>query len=223
MMSNSPYSRSHEDFFLKHGDPVRYERGEHLVWHKDESIWVFFLLEGIVRISFSFSTGTRGTVGYFVPGSTFAQTGSFVADSDIHLEYIAETKIFAYRIPRDIFLLQIDRDASFAQDLLNFTLRNQRILLERIMYQGEKGVYRKCIRWLLFMAKYYSKKESTGHKILVPITQDTAADFLYVTRESAGKVLANLEKKGLITFSKKYLSIPSSEKLSSLLTAKAEK
>lgn len=217
MTNDSSYSRTHEDFFVKHGDRTTYEKGEHIVWNKDESLWVFFLSEGLVRVSFSLPDGTRRIIGYFVPGNTFAQAGSFIASPDAQLEYLAEETVTTYRIPREIFLLQIDREPLFAQDFLNITLRNQRILLERIMYQGEKGVYRKCVRWLLFMVRYYSKKEDAGYKIIAPITQDIVADFLHVTRESVGGVLADLEEKKIVAFSKKSMVVLNDEKLHSLL------
>lgn len=213
-----PYSRVHEDFFLKHGDPIRYEKGQHIVWHKDESPWVFFLTEGLVRVSFSFPDGTRRTLGYFVPGVTFAQAGSFISDTDIKIEYTAEKSLTLYRIPRDIFLLQLEHDPVFARDFLTLTLKNQMLLIERIVYLGEKGMLRKCARWILFMNKYYGKNNGDVREIVVPITQDTIAEFLHATRESVSPIIHEFEEKGYIHITKKCLSIKKAEEIAKLLT-----
>ncbi|MBY0328796.1 cyclic nucleotide-binding domain-containing protein, partial [Patescibacteria group bacterium] len=107
MTSFFPYSQQFEDFFIENGEKVEYTKNQHLVWKKDESQWVFFLTKGLVRASFSFPDEMSRIIGYFVPGAIFAQSGSFIAQHDGALSYIAESSTTAIRIHRHDFISAI--------------------------------------------------------------------------------------------------------------------
>lgn len=206
---------SHRTFFMTHGQKVSYKKGQYYVVPSDDSPWVYFLTDGLVKISFAFRDGTDRLIGYFMPGMTFAQSGSFFNDEGGGLEYCSVASSTAYRLPREVFLKQLAKDAAFNEDYVQGLLRNQIYLVDRIVYQGEKGIYARTIRWILFMAKFYgrpnSKKDSCT--ISIPLTQETAANFMHITRESASTTFGKLTNKGLITVNKKLITIPSIQAL----------
>ncbi len=211
------FSHLFEDCFFEHGELVEYKKGQHIVWQKDKSEWVFFLQEGLARVSFTLPDMSSRIIGYFPPGIVFAQSGSFWGNHDGTLSYIAEIPTKTYRIKRQVFLKCLKDNPETMQEYLNMTLRNQIFLIDRVVYQGEKGLYAKCVRWLLFMAKYYGNPKGTGCEITVPLTQDTAANFLHVTRESVNVVLKQLEREKHIILSTKRISITNMKKLEKLL------
>ncbi len=202
---------------MENGEPVEYGRGQHVVWRKEQSDWVFFLAEGLVRVSFSFPDKTDRIIGYFVPGAAFAQSGSFMEDYDGMLSYTSETASKILRMKRKRFLACLKSDSRLMSEYLGMTLRNQILLIDRIVYQGEKGLYGKCARWLLFMAKYYGKEDGSRCTIAVPLTQDTIADFLHATRESVNATLQRLIKEKHIAIVRKKISILNCGKLRKLL------
>ncbi|MBY0328641.1 Crp/Fnr family transcriptional regulator, partial [Patescibacteria group bacterium] len=144
-------------------------------------------------------------------------SGSFIAQHDGALSYIAESSTTAIRMNRHDFISAIKSDPSLMSEYLNMTLCNQLLLIDRIVYQGEKGLYAKCVRWLLFMAKYYGKENGNGCTITVPLTQDTIANFLHATRESVNGVLRQLQEEKHITISAKRITIIHTGKLKKLL------
>lgn len=211
------YSKPFEYFFLEHGERVKYEKTQHLVWSKDDCDWIFFLEKGLVEVSFSLPDDTHRILGYFVPGAVFAKSGSFINNPDGALSYKANTDVTVLRMKYKKFRSHLSKHPALMEEYMNMTLRNQIFLIDRVVYQGEKGLYLKCARWLLFMAKYYGKKNGRGVDIYVPIKQETAADFLHTTRESTNVVLRRLEKEGFIKLATKKISIVDIKKLRKLL------
>lgn len=198
-----------EACFSEHGERITYDKNQHLVWKSDESAWVFMLASGLVRVSFSFDDGQQRVIGYFVPGVVFAQSGSFFAEHDGALSYIAEGPVTVYRMKRSEFLLMLDTSNNHmcVREYLDMTLRNQIFLIDRIVYQGEKGLEAKFRRWLLFMVKYYGQKNDTTAEISVSLTQEMIADFLHTTRESVNVLLKESIQKRIIKIEKKKIVI----------------
>lgn len=211
------FSHRFEDCFFEYGELVEYDKGQHIVWRNDKSEWVFFSQEGLVRVSFTLLDKSSRIIGYFPPGMVFAQSGSFWGEHDGTLSYTAELPTKIYRMKRQVFLKCLKDSPETMQEYLNMTLRNQIYLIDRVVYQGEKGLYAKCVRWLLFMAKYYGKSKGVACEITVPLTQDTAANFLHATRESVNVVLKQLEREKHIVLSSKHIRIADTKKLQQLL------
>lgn len=208
-MSFFAYAHAHADYFKKHGQKVTYRRGQFLVNMADDSPWVFFLEEGTVKVLFSLSDGSERLIGYFVPGLTFAQSGSFYADSGGSVEYVAVNSVVAWRLPRDTFLEALKNSTPVTADYTDMLLRNQIFLIERIVYQGEQSTRRKLLRWLLFMAKYYSDGGKDRRDITIPLTQNDIANFLHVTRVSVSTALRVLSQQDLVATSRNCLTIKS--------------
>lgn len=211
------YSELFENCFFEHGELVEYKKGQHIVWHKDKSEWVFFSQEGLVRVSFILPDDTSRIIGYFTPGMVFAQSGSFWGKNDGMLSYIAEIPTKAYRMKRKTFLKCLQENPAGMQEYLNMTLRNQIFLIDRVVYQGEKGLLAKCVRWLLFMAKYYGKTKRNKCDLIVPLTQETVANFLGTTRESINVTLRGLESDGYIKLATKKITIKDLKGLQALV------
>lgn len=213
MSSFFPYSKPFARLFKEQGEKVSYEKNQHLIWHNDASDWVFFLENGFVRASFTLPNNTDRILGYFVPGMVFAQSGAFMHERDGMLSYTANTSSTLYRMRHRKFLSLVREDTELLNEYLNMTLRNQLLLIDRILYQGEKGLYAKCVRWLLFMAKFYGEPAGRGCSIPIPLTQETVANFLHATRESVNGVLQQLVEEQCITTGHKRITITNVAKL----------
>lgn len=213
MKSFFHFAKTHQKIFQTQGKKVTYKKGYCLVRPEDESPWIYFLDSGVVKVSFAFSTGEERLVGYFVPGQTFAQSGSFYSDEGGGLEYVAVEETVVYRVSRQDFFRLLRTNPDFNADYLQNLLKNQIFLIDRIVYQGESTLDRKMLKWLLFMAKYYCDHTESGCRIYVPLTHDEIANFLHVTRESAGKTLNKLAKTNLITLDRKHIIIPDMSKI----------
>lgn len=207
MQSFFDYQKTHEAFFKERGSKLIYKKGQYVVTPNEASPWVFFLVDGLVDASFSFSDGSKRIIGYFLPGMSFAQSGAFFSDSGGGLEYMVLEQATIYRVPQKLFLEQLAKDIAFNAEYTNWLLKTQILLIERIVYQGENTIQNKLLRWLIFMAKYYGQPQKAGAVIEVPLTQDVIADFLHVTRESIGKEMRCLVSERLISTKAKTITI----------------
>ena len=216
--TNSPVIQA---VFEREGELVTYEKGQHVVWHKDESSWVYHLVSGHVRVCFNLSDDVSRMIGFFAPGSVFAQNGSFFQRDNGGLSYTAETEAVTRRISRQRFFELVESSPEFAREYLGIILRNQLFLIDRIVYQGEKGLYAKFLRWLSFMARYYGTNAGTSVFIDIPISQETIADFLHATRESVNVTMRRLVREGVISVSHKRISILDTNDLERRITEEA--
>lgn len=215
MSSYFTYSDKLEALFAENGELLSYAKGQHVVWQHEESEWVFFLVSGYVRVVSVTNGSPQRIIGFFVPGAVFAKTGSFINESDNALSYICEGPCQIYRLKKSVFLKQLHRNPLLCTDYMEMLLRNQHTLIARIVYQGEKHLQNKCLRWLEFMAKFYGTSGPQRHTVVItiPLNQTTIADFLHTTRESVNTTLRTLSQQGIISIERKQITIHDTRRL----------
>ncbi len=207
MSSVFTYSKIHETYFHANGERVEYKKDYPLLWSKDRSPWVFFLEQGIIKANVVSNNTFETLLGYFLPGSTFAQSGSFFGLITENVVFEALTPSVLYRVHQEDFLDKLDSDHEFCRDYSQTIAKYNLFLIDRISYQNEKGIRLKALKWLSFMAKYYGEPKDNGYLIYIPMTQETIAKFLHCTRESANKAFSELKNDGLVSTQKRQLLI----------------
>lgn len=205
------------DFFVKNGQELHYDKNQIIVRADDPQPWTYFLANGIVNVSSLLEDGVKRPLGYVTYGGTFAQTKSFYGDTSGQLNFAATTGCTIFRVHRDVFLQQLNTDFAFAKEYVQIINWYRIIMTDNILYLGEHKLTSRCIRWLLYMAKYYSEPEGDGCRVVIPLTQDVIADYLHSSRESVSKALRDLIRAGHISIEKKYISIRDVSALAALL------
>lgn len=211
------YSKVHRDLFHQKGTKAVYKKGQLLVRGDEPSPWMFFLEKGMVKVSFAASDGTERLMGFFIPGMTFAQSGSYFSDPTGGLEYEATADVVTYRMQRDVFVKEANDNIKVLRDFTRRMQENHLYMVERLIGQGEKNIRDRCIRWLLTMAKYYGINDGGYRVIQIPLTQDQIACAIHATRESVSKTLKDLKKEKLMHTSKKRIYIRDIPNLQSLI------
>lgn len=212
------YQHAHETYFLSHGTKHVYKKGQYIVTPHDDSPWVYFLAEGYVNASFGSYDGTERIIGFFLPGMSFAKIGAFFQRNDGNLQYCATTTATVYRVHQDEFLGQLTKDTTFNAEYLNWLLKVQILLIERIVLLAQPTMRQRVLHWLVFMKKYYGETTiDTTCRIAVPLTQDIVGSFLHATRESVGAVLRDLQRSGIVSIEKKHITIEQTRSLEKML------
>ena len=201
------YLKSHETFFKKHGRRFEYGKNQYVLRGDDPSIYVFFLTEGLAKLSFSGSHHDERIVGFFLPGMNFAQTRSFFEADGGGLEVTTVTPSILYRVSIEEFLKELSTNTAFKDDYLQQLMRNQIYLLDRTIYMGEVDIYHRMVRWLVLMAKYYGEPVDKGIKITPQLTQATICNFLHASRESVSSTLKRLSADEVISITKKQITV----------------
>lgn len=202
------YSQIHHDFFNEFGEECRYKKGYILVDSSSKASYVYFLKKGIIKATFSSANGDERVLGFFFPGTTFAQSGSFFDNPTSGIVYELVETSDLLRVKSEIFFHQLRANNEFSMDYLQTVLRNNLFLIERVIYQGEKDIKSKFIKWLLFMAKFYGiEGENSSIVIPIPMTQDTIASFMHTSRESINKTILTLKQQNYISIDRKKITI----------------
>ena len=108
-------------------------------------------------------------------------------------------------------------DAAFNSEYVDWLLKTQILLIERVIYQGEGTLHRKYLRWLLFVAKFYGISNGNECVIQIPLTHQTVANLLHTTRESISRIATELVNDGTIVVNKKRITIRDIEAIESSL------
>lgn len=211
--------RAFEIYFKSEGSTVQYQKGQIFVRPEDENTWVYFLDSGLIEISYGFSDGSNRLLGYFFPGVTFAQNGSFFDGTGSGLEYGATMSCRLYRLPKKRFFEIIEADLECSREYVDVLLRNQFLLIERVAFMGERSIERMVVRLLVGLGRYYGHEEDETYYVDIPVTQEIIARFTHATRESVSKTLRKLLREDIITLKKRQLVIHNMSALVSLLDA----
>lgn len=201
------YLKTHDVFFKKHGRRFEYDKNQYILRGDDPSIYVYFLTEGLAKLSFNGSRHDERIIGYFLPGMNFAQTRSFFEADGGGLEYSTVEPCVLYRVTREDFLKELASNIEFKDEYLQQLMRNQIFLLDRAIYMGDGSVYERMIHWLLLMAKYYGEPAAGGIKITPELTQSTICNFIHASRESVASALRRLTAEGAITTQKRRITV----------------
>lgn len=197
---------AHRAFFRTHGQEVVFKKNQFFANPYDIHPWVYYLEEGMVKLSFDMS-GDERILGYFVPNMMFAQTRVFYESDSGNIQYSTVTKAKAIRISRERYLQEIETNAALQHEYIQCLLHNQTFLIDRVVFHGENNVEKKFLRWVLFMLKFYGIQTDTQHYIGIPLTQETISHFVHVSRETINKVMAHYIKEGLIAVEKKHIYV----------------
>lgn len=202
------YLKTHEVFFKKHGRRFEYDKNQYILRGDDPSNYVYFLVEGLAKLSFSGSRDSERIIAFFVPGMNFAQTRSFFEADGGGLEYTTVTRCILYRVTRDEFLKELSsNNIAFKDEYIQQLMRNQIYLLDATIHMGEPDIYHRMVRWLVLMAKYYGMQADGGIVITPELTQETICNFLHISRESVSSNLKRLKEEGAITIEKKKITV----------------
>ena len=208
------YAHSHLAYFRQHGQKAIYKKGQLLVRRQEQSPWMFFIENGFVKMMFTNETGEERVLGFGLPGMTIAQSGSFYTLPHTELEYEAHTECTVWRVPREQFIKDMASDPALMADWHQIVLQNQNMLIERILYLGEKQPRKRVIAWLLGVARYYSVKQPNGEFLIeIPMTQDLMASFVHLSRESTNRIIGQLRAAGLIYLDNRYVTVPDAGRL----------
>lgn len=201
------YSKIHHDYFRQTGQKARYSKGQLLTRSDEPCPWAFFLEEGLVKVSFSSGDYDQRTLGYFLPGMAFAQSGVLLGKVTRRLTYEAINNVTVYRVETEQFADQLDNDQAFLRDFLRRSQENQLFMIERIIFAGEKDLRRRIAQWLCAMVHFYSIETKRGYEITIPMTQSVIGEFTNATRESVSKVMREYIKRGYISVKHKKITV----------------
>lgn len=186
------------DFFCT-GTRFTYEKGEFIVRPGESSSGVFWIETGLVK---SYDITKYGEENLLVirGSNDFLGLTKTLTGDDHHIIYatLAPTTVWAQSGDKLLAFLQ-DRPAA-ALPLIQKLAEMYRITSDRVLNLEYRTVRERLISFLLGMAgRFGEPREGGGLIIRVPLRHQDIASSISATRETTGRELGLLERKGLVS------------------------
>jgi CRP-like cAMP-binding protein len=213
MFKNVPVDRLEELFSKLRYQRKVYNKEDLIMYAGDEYNNLLILLSGSVRCESSEDNGKYINVENILQGNSIACAYLFDTNSLIPFDIIANNKCEVLQISKQDVIELLQKDKLVLQNYLNAITSKINFLTNRLICMSLKTIRGKIAKYILELAEGY---EQTSFKF--PHTQQQMADFFGVTRPAFARELALMEKKGLIKFANKKVSIVDNRGLQELLS-----
>lgn len=206
------------DFFAG-GTLVEYKKGEYLIRPGEMPRGVFFIESGLVK---SYDITKYGEENLLVIrkagellGMTTAVTGGDGKSSSIIYSALVPTTARVMTHQQFEEKLQNNHEATLY--MLNLVTEMYRAHSQRILNLEYRTVRERLIAFLLNMADRFGTDHVDGIHIDVPLRHQDIASSISATRETTGREITLLEKKGLLKNSSSRITLCDTEALKKIL------
>jgi CRP-like cAMP-binding protein len=203
------------DFFGS-GKRIEYKKGEYIVRPGETPRGVFFIESGLVK---SFDITKYGDENLLVIrkagellGMTIAVTGDRKS-----IIYSALTPTSVWLLSHEKFEDKLQQNPEATLYILNLVTEMYRAHSERILNLEYRTVRERLIAFLLSMGRRFGTENEHGLLINVPLRHQDIASSISATRETTGREITALEKRGLLKNSSSRITICDTDALKKIL------
>ena len=199
-----------------HGTKLNYRKGEYIIRPGDQPSAVYYIDEGLVK---AFNISKYGEENLLIIRKSYeifpliwALTGQ-----ERRIIYQAMTPVSLRRISRRVYLNFLKSHPGVLSPILDMVTEMYRIHSERILNLEYRTVRERLASFLLTMAERFGRATPEGLLIDVPLRHQDIGSSVNASRETTSRQLAALERKGLITQKRAYISLPDEPALRAFL------
>ena len=194
---------------------VEFPRGGEAVFSEGEKAsHIYFIASGMVRISRSASSGRRQVMAFMLPGDLFGfpEQGLYVNSAHTMEE------VTLYQVPWPQMNVLMQAEPELQGSLLVRMAFDLRQAQSRILVLGQQNVSQRLASFLLDLMEHEDFYDPSRKQLSLPLSRFDLGDYLGTSPETVVRVLAKLEKDGLIRrISARQLLIPGADALARLL------
>ncbi|MCL4338881.1 Crp/Fnr family transcriptional regulator [Patescibacteria group bacterium] len=202
-----------EKFFEKY-DRVVYKKGESILQADDPAPGIFYLKKGYIRQYIISQKGEIFVINIFQPGSFFCMTWA-MNGSPNSTYFDTLSTVEAYLAPLEDVREFFDKQPALLYDFTKRLLRGVHGLTLRLESLMLEPAYNRTAALLVYLAEKFGEKNGEGIKIALPFTHKEVASWIGTTRETASLQLEEMKKKGIVSYTRRFLIINNLKKLSS--------
>lgn len=195
------------DLFLHHGTQYTYRKGEFIIRPGEIPSGIFYIESGLVKAYDITKYGEENMLIIRRVEEIFpliwAMTGQ---ERSVIYEALVPTTVRL--IKREAFLEFIDRNPGALSVLLDMAIEMYRIHSERILNLGYRNARERLVSYLLTTAARFGVTTQEGYTLLnVPLRHQDIGSSISASRETIGREIQNLERKGLLSSEDGYITI----------------
>lgn len=215
MLASEEQTQALIDTFKK-GTRLTYKKGEFIIRPGEQPSAIFYIEAGLVKAFDITKYGEENLLIIRKEHEIFpliwAVTGQ---ERSVIYQVLIPTTV--WRISQEKYLEFLHGHPDSLAPILDMTIEMYRIHSERIMGLEYRTVRERLISFLLGSAQRFGRKTAEGTLIDVPLRQQDIASSINATRETTGREMSALERKGLVQVKKSLILLTDVKKLRSFL------
>lgn len=201
---------------FKRGNRLSYSKGEYVVRPGEHNTAIFYIESGIVKAFDITKYGEENLLVIRQKDEIFpliwAMTGQ-----ERNVIYQVMDDVILWRISRNDLLKELADEPGLMAPILDMTIEMYRVHSERIMGLEYRTVRERLVAFILSLEPRFGKVKNNEIVLEVPLRHQDIASSINATRETTGRELNALVKKGLIKVSKSIIYIVNLRKLKDIL------
>lgn len=201
---------------FKGGSPLTYKKGEFIIRPGDTPSGVFYIEEGLVKAYDITKYGEENLLIIRKRNEVFPLIWSITGQGR-HIIYQALSDVKVFRLEQKFFQDLLRNKPSLQAPFMDIVFEMYRIHSERIMNLEYRTVRERLISFLLIMSNRFGTDHPQGVCIEAPLKQQDIASSINATRETTGRELSNLARRGLIVNEQGHIIIKDEQKLRTIL------
>lgn len=200
-----------ENFFQK-GRKVNYAKDEIILGPHTKPRGIYFIEQGFVKIYSISKRGDENIHIIYKPGEIFPIVWA-LRNRRHNIFYSTVSDCQLRLVARGDFLKFIKASGPAAYLLLIQLADQFSVHINRVESLGLRHVNERVAHRLLMLATRFGKKRGNKITIEAPLTHQTIADSINLTRESVSREIERLEKQNIIEYSEHKIVINNAKKL----------
>jgi CRP/FNR family cyclic AMP-dependent transcriptional regulator len=204
-----------QEFFIKNGQKLKYKKGEILIRGGEEPDGIYFLQEGIVKMSTFFTNGSEITFNLFKPNAFFPMIWA-LAEINNSYDFCAITDIVVYKVSKKETLLFLQKENEIYLKLVKRIMMGFDGLLSTLPHLLSGSSVSRVASVLLLLARRFGEKGKDGLTLKIKVTHEDLAGMAALTRETVSITIEKFEKEKIIQQKNRQIIIKDNEKLSKL-------
>ena len=191
----------------------KYRNNQNIFLQQDESVNLFNITEGNVKIYQLLNDGRIQIIGFLYPGDFFGsyKNGKYNYSAD------AIGNVRACVFDQEKLDKYIEKNMSLAKELLHLTSHELTLAQDRISVLGKFGVTERLGKFIFNISEQRKRIGWKNNPISLPMTRQDIADYLGLTIETVSREFSKLKISNVIKIlNSKQIFITDFEKLASI-------
>ncbi len=193
-----------------------YDKGEFITRPGGPPQGVFYILSGLVKAYDITKYGEENLLIIRKPGEILGLTWAITGE-DRHIIYATLEKTELLQITREQFTDFVRANPTAALPLVDMLVDMYRLHSERIMNLEYRTVRERLVSFLLSTARRFGEKGPGGIVLEMPLRHQDIASSISTTRESVGRELSALERRGLLSYAQSVITLKDVDALRAFL------
>jgi len=183
-----------------------YEKGEFVIRPGGPPQGVFYIQSGLVKAYDITKYGEENLLIIRKAGEVLGLTWAITGE-DRNILYAALARTELYYITREQFVSFLRNNPQAALPLVDMLVDMYRLHSERILNLEYRTVRERLVSFLLTAARRFGHKTPEGIVLDVPLRHQDIASSISATRETTGRELSALERRGLLSSSQSIITL----------------